>query len=297
MNTITTKTETPLSKKDAIESEIIQKNKDSLKTLMSRRNTILLFCLAFCLNISNMFAQDIITLKSGDDVEALVQEVGELEIKYKKFENPDGPNYTLKKAELFMIRYANGSKDVFADNKPSDVLVDNVDNTPTVAVTMATPTTTTTKQPTIQNNKGEVYVNFWGNLKYRSDKTKVRNVETLFYDLPDAAKKYRTSKTWGAIGGGIMGAGICVAFWDVYRYYDNNYNTYNNGSYSPFKSTTYWTGMGLVLVGSIFSGIGASHQKTAIDIYNAHTQRQQTSDISLDFGITKSGGVGLTFNF
>ena len=60
-------------------------------------------------------AQDIITLKNGDDIQAVVQEIGDVEIKYKKFENLNGPNYTLKKSDVFMIRYENGSKDVFSD--------------------------------------------------------------------------------------------------------------------------------------------------------------------------------------
>ncbi|MCL2597361.1 MAG: hypothetical protein FWD66_06840 [Paludibacter sp.] len=58
-------------------------------------------------------AQDIITLKNGDDINASVKEVGETEIKYKKFENLNGPIYTMKKSEIFMIKYQNGSKDVF----------------------------------------------------------------------------------------------------------------------------------------------------------------------------------------
>jgi hypothetical protein len=65
-------------------------------------------------------AQDVITLKNGDDIQAVVQEVGETEIKYKKYENVNGPTYTMRKSEIFMIRYANGSKDVFTNvSQPS----------------------------------------------------------------------------------------------------------------------------------------------------------------------------------
>ena len=61
-------------------------------------------------------AQDVITLKNGDEIQAIVQEIGDVDIKYKKFENLDGPNYSLKKSEVFMIRYINGSRDVFPDS-------------------------------------------------------------------------------------------------------------------------------------------------------------------------------------
>jgi len=63
-----------------------------------------------CLN-----AQDVITLKNGTDINALVQKIGDVEIEYKKFDNPNGPNYTLKKSEILMIRYENGSKDIFSE--------------------------------------------------------------------------------------------------------------------------------------------------------------------------------------
>jgi len=60
-----------------------------------------------------MYAQDIIIMKNGSDIQAIVQEIGIDDVRYKRFDNPNGPNYTLKKSEIFMIRYANGSKDVF----------------------------------------------------------------------------------------------------------------------------------------------------------------------------------------
>jgi hypothetical protein len=67
-------------------------------------------------------AQDVITLKNGTDINALVQKISEFEIEYKKFDNPNGPNYTLKKSEILIIRYANGSKDIFSEEeKPVDV--------------------------------------------------------------------------------------------------------------------------------------------------------------------------------
>jgi hypothetical protein len=60
-------------------------------------------------------AQDIITLRSGEEIKALVQEVGATEVKYKKFENAAGPTYAFWKAGVFMIKYANGERVVFSD--------------------------------------------------------------------------------------------------------------------------------------------------------------------------------------
>jgi hypothetical protein len=95
------------------------KNKESFKIVLNRKSTVkktLLLFVAFCICAASIFAQDVVTLKNGEEIQALVQEIGDVDVKYKKFDNPNGPNYSLKKAEIFMIKYANGSRDVFADN-------------------------------------------------------------------------------------------------------------------------------------------------------------------------------------
>ena len=58
-------------------------------------------------------AQDIITTRSGEDIQAKVEEVSPLMIKYKRFSNLDGPSYSISTAQVVMIRYQNGEKDIF----------------------------------------------------------------------------------------------------------------------------------------------------------------------------------------
>ena len=75
--------------------------------------------LAVCLSPLFASAQDVITLKSGDEIQAKVTEVGQTEVKYKRFDNPDGPTYTVNKSDIFMVKYQNGQKDVFKDEQPA----------------------------------------------------------------------------------------------------------------------------------------------------------------------------------
>ena len=58
-------------------------------------------------------AQDLITTKSGDDIEAKVLEVTQTEVKYKRYSNLEGPVFTLSKSDVLMVRYENGEKDIF----------------------------------------------------------------------------------------------------------------------------------------------------------------------------------------
>lgn len=77
----------------------------------------LVFCfLMFIAAFAN--AQDIITKKNGDDIQAKVIEITLNELKYKNFNNLDGPIISILKSDVILVRYENGSKDVFADEKP-----------------------------------------------------------------------------------------------------------------------------------------------------------------------------------
>ncbi|MBQ9672097.1 MAG: hypothetical protein IJV34_04510 [Prevotella sp.] len=51
--------------------------------------------------------------KDGSIIQSKVTEVNSDNIKYKKFSNPDGPVYTISKAEILAINYENGDKDTF----------------------------------------------------------------------------------------------------------------------------------------------------------------------------------------
>ena len=61
------------------------------------------------------FAQDVIILKNGEEIEAMVTEVRQSEISYKKASNLGGPTYTMPISKIFMIKYQNGDKDVFGE--------------------------------------------------------------------------------------------------------------------------------------------------------------------------------------
>ena len=80
------------------------------KMLFLRNVIAIVVCLAGSVT---MFAQDVIILRNGSEFQAIVQEVDFNVIRYKRFDNPNGPNYTLEKSEVFMIRYENGTVDVF----------------------------------------------------------------------------------------------------------------------------------------------------------------------------------------
>ncbi|PSR00845.1 MAG: hypothetical protein BRD50_09525 [Bacteroidetes bacterium SW_11_45_7] len=71
---------------------------------------------------------DIIILQNAEEIVAKVKVVGEDKIKYKKCSNVKGPLYTKPKSKVFLIKYADGTKDVFNesdDKKQNDVKINN----------------------------------------------------------------------------------------------------------------------------------------------------------------------------
>lgn len=72
---------------------------------------------------NNLNAQDVITKRNGEDINAKVLEISDLEVKYKKFDFLDGPTYTEKKSEILIIRYENGSKDIFEEEVKEKIVI------------------------------------------------------------------------------------------------------------------------------------------------------------------------------
>jgi len=70
--------------------------------------------LLLAINLFNaVYAQDILTLKSGDVLTVKTIEIDDTEIKYKRYEQLDGPLRIINKSDAYSIKYANGRIVVF----------------------------------------------------------------------------------------------------------------------------------------------------------------------------------------
>jgi hypothetical protein len=88
------------------------------------KNIILILIGLIFFNLAN--AQDIIIKKNGDEISAKIQEIGVIEIKYKKFDNQNGPVYSIVKTEVFMIKFENGTKEVYTSDANTNISNNNV---------------------------------------------------------------------------------------------------------------------------------------------------------------------------
>jgi hypothetical protein len=67
-------------------------------------------------------AQDLILLTSGDEIRAKITEVTPAEIWYKKPDSLQGRTFSLPKQSVFMLKYANGAKELMKPYQPADTL-------------------------------------------------------------------------------------------------------------------------------------------------------------------------------
>lgn len=77
-----------------------------------KKHLIIISLLMFLGSVAS--AQDVIIKRNGDEIQALVTEINNQNVKYKKYSNQDGPTYSLPVSDVFMIRFENGEKEVFS---------------------------------------------------------------------------------------------------------------------------------------------------------------------------------------
>lgn len=143
------------------------------------KKTGLTLLLSAFIGALQLFSQDVIFLKNGDEMKVKVAEVGTSDVKYKKFSNLDGPVYVISKSEIMMIKYENGDKDVYtAEKTPASV------NPPAINYN---------KSLRIENGK-----------RYVGDKvTGKQEFESLLRADPDAFSLYQSGKGLGFVAIGL----------------------------------------------------------------------------------------------
>ena len=72
-----------------------------------------LILVGFIFTSSNLIAQDKITLLNGTQIIAKLNEISDTEVKYKLFDNQNGPDRVLLKKDIFSIKYENGKIEVY----------------------------------------------------------------------------------------------------------------------------------------------------------------------------------------
>jgi len=226
-----------------------------------------LFFIAIALfgGVGSALAQDTIVLKNNSEISAIVQEVGIDNVKYKKFENPNGPNYVLLQSDILMIKYENGTQDIFDQKTKIEA----------------------NWSPELEQMRKEFYLIGIDDVKMLEF---FKNHDTKFYTDFQSACKQRQKGTSLLAGGIILSMGGVVT--GIIGGIQHNTPTYVVGI---LVGTL---GEGLTIGGIVHSAV-AGGKKRAIknDFSKAYFgEKEYSYQPSLNFGLT-TNGIGFVINF
>ena len=69
-------------------------------------------------SIASAIAQDVIVKRDGEEIQCRILEVSSNKVKFKQWKNQNGPTFVEKKADILMLKYENGQKEVISFSGP-----------------------------------------------------------------------------------------------------------------------------------------------------------------------------------
>ena len=227
----------------------------------------LLFIVVLMLSGICAQAQDVIFRSSADSIQAQVLTVGTTEVTYRKWNNLEGPIYSISINEIAAIRYANGTYDFFTNK--------NVGATQTKS--NASPSTMLTRV---------------GNTYYYNDivMNKHATLEWLStQDCPTAYSQFRSGMSTANAGWALMTTGLLI---DLV------------GTIITLKGRTTPTLGGILMgIGGALElaciptiAVGYSKMHQTVNVYNVSCGK--TAEVKPYWSVQASNnGIGLAYNF
>lgn len=186
--------------------------------------TIITIIMVSLFSIGVLKAQDIIIKNDKTEIKSKVMEISDTEVKYKRSEMLDGPTYSIKKADVFMIIYQNGQRDIFQAATPP-----SANNTPTAAAPTPSAVNTVKKLELLKHDKVKSVwaVNDKIRFRYLGENGIKQRVAGIITDIQSDYvvvddKRYAVSKivsfpaitnAWGAIAAYLIVGGLAYAIY------------------------------------------------------------------------------------
>jgi hypothetical protein len=238
-----------------------------MKTL-NFKNISLFLCLTLFCGLG--YAQDIIVTKDSKRIEAKILEVNINDIKYKNFNNQNGPTYTILKSEIASIIYENGTVEAFSNAQISNASsnssrnVGNANNGTLMSVSRFNQMNDKEQELFLEQVDPEIYSKFRGGASLRT-----------------------TGKVLFSIGMGLSGGGLGLIIGGA---------AVGDADIISAGGTFLSIGQTLVLVSIPLSAIGGAKKKSAQNDYKAKYSGISSHGTSLKLNFY-GNGVGLAIAF
>ncbi len=254
--------------------------------------------------LAPIWAQDIIVTTSSERIDAQVLEVSNIEVKYKRLDNMEGPTFVLPTSRIASVIYKNGTVQTFKEEQRSQ---------PSYGFHGTTTLVKGNKAPdfqpgvTIRKDDDDYY--WLGNLRMEEEVY----FEYIKNNCKDAWDSYKTGSKlfragWGLFGGGsgLFLAGIALAAVGNFGVYTITYNKRTgeviNTSLTQSQEDCFYSGVVLLSFGSAALSasvpliiIGAVKKNNSHEVYNESCAKSQPP-MSLNLQAGENGlGIALQF--
>ena len=239
---------------------------------------LILFLLCGMSFLSVLAQDDIIVTRESEKINAVITEISETEVKYKKSDNPDGPTFVISTSKIASIIYKNGDVQTFQQTEQTTTSPKTTNGT-VVTVREAEDIVFVPGQQITKSKRGKYY---YGDIELDESLYK----DFLKLTCSKAYKNYVNGEGMQYLGSLLTAVGLGFAIGAAFT-----------------KSETMLYVDAAVLVAGVASGIplicvGVKKQNRALDVFNNQcaSSLDYKQALSLNFGVTQNG-LGLTFNF
>ncbi len=210
-------------------------------------------------------AQDLIFRSSTDSIQAQVLTINTTEITYRKWNNLEGPVYTISINEVAAIRYANGTYDFFTNKSVS------------------TPETPKQNNSIMLVRSGNTY--YYGSNRMDIDATLKWLKEQ---NCPAAYEQFNTGLRTSKAGWGMLGSGLLLDTFGAIVYLLSG-SEIVGGLLMGFGGA-----LEIACIPTLVVGYSKMHN--TVDVYNATCGK--TAQVKPYWSIQASNnGIGLAYNF
>jgi hypothetical protein len=231
---------------------------------------IIIFLLFLCMSGKTATAQDVLILKSGKEIKAvIIQETTDI-IQYREYGNQEGPLYTVAKDKVASVKYRDGAKNTL-DTK------DKKKEKPSIAAEE-------------QVNKSTMLTVKRKNVYLDGVVQSPRSVSLLMEDQPEALRLFEKGKKLVKISNACPYGIMITSF--IFTMSVNKKKT------SEEKIRAGIPGLvidgGFLAVAIITAATGKAKIKASVNLYNSAVNKPVS--YKLDFGLQENG-IGLALKF
>lgn len=244
--------------------------------------------------VFNLSAQDIIVKRDGDELQCRILEVSKNEVKYKRWTNQDGPAFSEKKSNIFMIKYENGEKDVIAHSSSASESsaissgMNSVDPNEYI-FEEPTPISYTYLKYTTRGRRESGLIK-WGNMLPEEQAKSMLNHDWL--DFKKARKESRVGKNLIWVGGSMVVA--CIPLVPVHISF-----SWGDEAFIPMAGLAGW-GISTIIIGIRLHKRGHKNATQIVDKYiDAYENGKKNTGMTVpEFSINSNGNnIAFTVTF